>query len=207
VDAFIEFVLAHLPPPPARVLDVGCGDGGLTRALAAHGYDVTGIDPIAPDGDLFRPVKLEDVDEEERFDGVVASHSFHHMPNLEPNLDRVAALLAGGGPFVLDELAWDRLDEATADWYDGQRRILEASLGDRPGGDEWDEYHAGRFGVHRYETLRSAIDARFEGEFELVPHLWRHLGGPATLELEEALISSGAIQACGFRFAGAPRGG
>ncbi|MBM4367390.1 MAG: class I SAM-dependent methyltransferase [Deltaproteobacteria bacterium] len=31
-------------PPPARVLDVGCGDGADAKLLAAAGYDVQGID-------------------------------------------------------------------------------------------------------------------------------------------------------------------
>ncbi len=30
--------------PPGRVLDAGCGEGWLVRALGAHGYQVTGID-------------------------------------------------------------------------------------------------------------------------------------------------------------------
>jgi 2-polyprenyl-3-methyl-5-hydroxy-6-metoxy-1,4-benzoquinol methylase len=32
---------------PRRVLDVGCGEGWLCRALAAEGFDVTGVD-VAP---------------------------------------------------------------------------------------------------------------------------------------------------------------
>jgi len=51
----------HLPPPPARVLDVGCGQGALTTALAVDGYDVLGIDPLAPEGECFRRILLEDL--------------------------------------------------------------------------------------------------------------------------------------------------
>lgn len=43
LERFIEVL-----PPPARVLDVGCGSGvPVDRYLVDHGYDVTGID-IAP---------------------------------------------------------------------------------------------------------------------------------------------------------------
>jgi SAM-dependent methyltransferase len=36
--------LALLPPPPASVLDVGCGEGRVPRDLRARGYEVIGID-------------------------------------------------------------------------------------------------------------------------------------------------------------------
>jgi 2-polyprenyl-3-methyl-5-hydroxy-6-metoxy-1,4-benzoquinol methylase len=39
---------AVLRQPPGRVLDVGCGEGWLARAIAVHGYSVVGIDASAP---------------------------------------------------------------------------------------------------------------------------------------------------------------
>lgn len=39
-DAF----LPSLPPPPCRVVDVGCGEGRLARDLRRVGYDVVGVD-------------------------------------------------------------------------------------------------------------------------------------------------------------------
>jgi 2-polyprenyl-3-methyl-5-hydroxy-6-metoxy-1,4-benzoquinol methylase len=39
---------AVLRQPPGRVLDVGCGEGWLARAVAPHGYSVVGIDASAP---------------------------------------------------------------------------------------------------------------------------------------------------------------
>src|SRR4051812_8862849 len=41
----VAFVHAALPPPPARVLEVGAGQGKLAAALRAAGYDVVAIDP------------------------------------------------------------------------------------------------------------------------------------------------------------------
>lgn len=39
---------AVLRQPPGRVLDVGCGEGWLARAVGADGYSVVGIDASAP---------------------------------------------------------------------------------------------------------------------------------------------------------------
>src|SRR5215813_399607 len=48
----IEFLRArdllarHLPPPPAKILDVGGGAGVYALPLAADGYEVHLIDPV-----------------------------------------------------------------------------------------------------------------------------------------------------------------
>jgi SAM-dependent methyltransferase len=40
----LPFYRRHLPPGPCRILELGCGSGRLGAALAAEGYEVTGID-------------------------------------------------------------------------------------------------------------------------------------------------------------------
>jgi len=207
---FEEFAREHLPPPPARVLEVGCGQGELTTALVVAGWDVLGIDPLAPLGDRFRRIRLEDVDPaEEMFDAVLASHSLHHIRDLEHALDHVRALLRPGGALVLDEHGWDRADEPTLDWLYGQRRALAAAgVGEAPASleelrGEWEAEH---LGLHGAEALRTAVDARFEERvFVRTPFLHRLVGGVATEVLEQALIDAGAIQPLGFRFAGVAR--
>jgi SAM-dependent methyltransferase len=208
---FEAFAREHLPAQPARVLEVGCGQGDLTTALAVAGYDVLGIDPLAPAGDRFRRLTLEDLEETESFDAIVASHSLHHIRDLDAALDKIAGLLAPGGVLVVDEFAWDRLDEPTLDWLFGQRRALAASgRGTAPESlqalrDEWDADH---LGLHGDETLRHGLDARFEERaFAWTPFLHRLVGGIATEVLEQALIDAGAIQALGFRYVGTVRPG
>jgi SAM-dependent methyltransferase len=206
-STFLEFVREH-EPPPARLLDVGCGQGELTTTLAVEGYDVLGIDPRAPQGELFRRIRLEDLPAEDGpFDAVVASHSLHHVRDLGDALDRIVALLRPGGLLLLDELAWDRADEPTLGWLYGQRRALAAAgQGEAPGSEDafregWDAEHVG---VHGYDALRRQLDVRFEERaFAWMPFLHRLLHGVAGDVLEQALIDAGAIRALGFRYAGA----
>jgi SAM-dependent methyltransferase len=210
-STFLDFARDHLPPPPAHVLEVGCGHGELTTELQVAGYEPLGIDPRAPQGDLFRRVLLEDLDVDEGpFDGVVAVHSLHHIRDLDRALDHLVTLLRPGGVLVLDELGWDLADETTLDWLWNQRRALAAAgHGEAPPSleevrQEWEAEHVG---VHGFETLRRAVDARFEElAFAWTPHLYRSLGGVATEVLEQALVDAGGIRALGFRYAGVARG-
>src|SRR5207244_2572823 len=84
-------------------------------------------------------------------------------------LDATSAALPAGGPLVLEVCAWDRLDESTADWFEGQRRTLAAARGDGPPPlaelrAQWDGPTA--------DELRSALGARFaERAFEWAPFL------------------------------------
>jgi len=210
-STFRDFLREHLPPPPARVLEIGCGQGELTTALHVDGYEALGIDPLAPQGDLFRRVLLEDLDPGEGpFDAALAVQSLHHMRHLGDNLDRVVALLRPGGRLVVSEFGWNLADDATLDWLWNHRRALaSAGGGEAPASfaemrEDWEAEHVG---LHRFETLRDEIAARFdERAFEAEPFLYRKLRGVATTEvLEQALIDGGAIRALGFRYAGVAR--
>lgn len=204
---FEEFARQHLPAPPARLLEVGCGQGELTTTLAVAGYDVLGIDPAAPLGDRFRRLTLEELDEQGPFDGVLAAFSLHHIRDLEAALDKVASLLDPDGIVVVEEFAWDRLDEPTLEWLFQQRRGLGAAgRGVAPISaaalrEEWEAEH---LGLHGEAALRSALTARFEqGAFIRTPFLHRLLGSDTEV-LEQALVENGEIRALGFRYVGRP---
>lgn len=206
-STFLDFLREQLPPVPARVLEVGCGQGELTTALAVEGYDMLGIDPVAPEAEHFRRIRLEDMEADERvFDAVVASHSLHHIRDLDHALDRIVSLLAPGGLLVLDEHAWDLADEATLDWlWNQQRALASAGHGEAPVSLEAfrEEWQAEHLGLHGFETMRAETSQRFEERaFVRTPFLYRLLGGVATEVLEQALIDAQAIQALGFRYAG-----
>jgi SAM-dependent methyltransferase len=179
-----------------RVLDVGCGQGDLARALQKAGYTVLGIDPEAPDGPIFRRIVIEELADVEPFVGVVASYSLHHVESLDLALDRIASLLEPKGRLVVDEFGWDRVDPMTAAWYGRQQgeQSVESVLRD------WKAEHEG---LHRYAEMRRALDRRFvEDFFEWRPYLYRLLEGDDHEATERAAICEGEIRAVGFRYVG-----
>jgi SAM-dependent methyltransferase len=52
----VPFVYKHLPPPPQKILDVGCAGSVLLECLLELGYDGYGVDPReeATDGHSYR---------------------------------------------------------------------------------------------------------------------------------------------------------
>jgi SAM-dependent methyltransferase len=198
-----DFVLAHVPPPPARLLEVGCGGGDLARALAAAGHDVTAIDPEAPEGAIFRRVTLEDFAEPELVDVVVASRSLHHMADLAVALAKIGALLRPGGVLVVNDFAKERLEGPTAEWYYDRRRALAAAGGKHAPGSFAECLHGEHADIHAYRDMRRELDRGFrERSFAWVPYLHEELGDIVSEEHERALIEGGAIQATGFRYVG-----
>src|SRR3954447_6247989 len=207
-----SFVLRYLPPPPARVLEIGCGPvGDLTYALATAGYDVVAVDPVAPEGPLFRRIPFEDFAEPGPFAAVVASLSMHHIADLTRTAERIVTLLVPGGNLILEEWDRDRLrDEATARWYFHQRQAAAATspgTEHAPLPDRFEDWHrswlADHGGMHGYTAMRAQLMAPFREQFfTWRPYLYRYGLHQDIEPLERALIEEGAIQATGFRWVG-----
>jgi SAM-dependent methyltransferase len=216
-----EFVLDQVGAPPGRVLEVGCGEGELARALARAGYSVTAIDPRAPEGHIFRRVRIEEFSAPGPFDYVVAILSLHHIEDLGMAQDKIANLLRARGTLVVVEFAWDRFDEATAEWALERLPATASSSG----GHSWPErccrgwagasgesgasaeaYFAGwanEQGFHSSQQMRAEMDRRFvERLFEWVPYLYPDLDDATSEADERAAIEKGIINATGFRYVG-----
>jgi SAM-dependent methyltransferase len=195
------FIEAELPPAPARVLEVGCGEGALARRLASSGYRVVAIDPRAPEGDIFERVSLEDFADPGPFDAAVANRSLHHIPDLSRALDKVARLLRPGGRLIVYEHAWERMDEPTARWYVERHAASHSHA--QPTLDRWlRKWQADHAGLHGYDDLRSELDRLFAKRyFAWTPYLYGELGVDAEAE-ERAQIEAGTIRATGFRYVG-----
>jgi ubiquinone/menaquinone biosynthesis C-methylase UbiE len=86
-----------------RVLELGCGQGHLTKRLDDRGVDIVGIDanPNAPEvaqSDRVLFMRAEQLEfDDESFDVVLSVHAIEHIPLLEQALAEVARVLAPGG--------------------------------------------------------------------------------------------------------------
>lgn len=92
--------------PGDRVLEIGCGQGHLTEAIASRGTDIIGIDanPRAPEvaaNGRIRHMSAESLDFEERsFEAVISVHAIEHIPRLDQALAEMVRVLKPGGHLV-----------------------------------------------------------------------------------------------------------
>ncbi|GAB3974467.1 class I SAM-dependent methyltransferase [Plantactinospora veratri] len=224
----LTFLAGRLPPPPARILDAGCGHGDLARALGQAGYAVLGVDadPVAVNSAAARGVAalsadLADYQDEHPFDVVLCSLSLHHMADLPGAVRRAWTLLRPGGTLVVDEFAWERADAATAGWYHDMAAVLGATGTLRPEPDgrpvepshaHWVERHRDGYRLHPGEAVVREIAGFFDiRETVRVPYLHRYLGdrlgddadGLAVFtvlrDIERLRVADGGLTAVGLR--------
>jgi SAM-dependent methyltransferase len=196
------FVRANLPEPPARVLEVGAGDGRLGRALRAVGYDVVAIDPKSESDDV-RAVALADLDEPGgSFAAAVAIVSLHHVDPLDESCRRLGELVEPGGTLVVDEFDVETFDIAAAEWWLEQRRLLGDSVPKTAA--ELVEEH--REHLHPLARVVTALEPHFElGPPLRGPWLYRwNLVEPLRAVEEEAIVR-GELHATGARLVGRRR--
>jgi SAM-dependent methyltransferase len=191
----LAFVRAALPPPPARVLEVGAGRGELALALSDAGYEITAVDPAAePDG-IVRQSTLLDV--RGSFDAVVAVVSLHHIEPLQESCNHLATLLPPGTRLVIDEIDIDRHDERALRWWLLQREALGFDEEERSPTQILDEL---RRHVHPLEKVCAALSPHFDfGSPVRGPYLHRWELRPSLREVEVDLIAEGLLPAVGAR--------
>ncbi|BAJ26165.1 MULTISPECIES: methyltransferase domain-containing protein [Kitasatospora] len=155
-DLVARRLLAELPGAPARVLDVGCGDGEMTLRLARAGHRVTGVDPSADmlaaaaerlaaglgvRSDHADRVRLRQADLASLpadlgvFDAVCCHGVLMHLDDSAAAVLRLAGLVAPGG--VLSVLTRNRgatgVREALRGDYRRARELIEAGAGESVG--------------------------------------------------------------------------
>jgi Methyltransferase domain len=200
VDYFLPFVLRHLPPPPARVLEVGCGDeGGLVPDLARRGYDAVGVDPRAPAGARYLRSEFQEVAEvltSERWDAIVAGRVLHHVDPLDDGV----ALLAQLAPLlVVDEFAPGLIAGDAQAWYEERRSVA----GDVEAPERIDDWRRRHPHLHPHDVVLDALRRYYaERELEWVPYFHRWLRSSSVHEEERQAIAAGEIPAIGWHWVG-----
>ena len=197
-DEPLGFVRSALPAPPARVLEVGAGEGELAAALGGFGYDVVAIDP-EPRAPHVMPVALHELREPAgSFDAAVAVLSLHHVEPLGESCRVLAELVRSGGQLVIDEFDVERFDERAARWWLGQRAAHDH--------DPCTMVSDMRAHLHPVERIRHELSAWFAlGEPVRGAYLHRWNLPPGLRHAEERLIAEGSLPATGARMVGTLR--
>ena len=108
VSAYGRDVLGWLDAKPGEcILDLGCGDGALTRDIAAAGAEVVGVDAsesfvatARAQGIDARVMDGQRLDFEREFDAVFTNAALHWMLDGEAVVAGVARALRPGGRFI-----------------------------------------------------------------------------------------------------------
>ena len=97
------------PRPGERILDLGCGDGVLTKKLADLGCDVIGVDSSAAQVEAARALGLdarvmagEALTFDSEFDAVFSNAVLHWITRADPMIAAVYRALKPGGRFVAE---------------------------------------------------------------------------------------------------------
>ncbi len=138
-DRWVRHV--HRSQEPARLLDVGCGNGEYLLRMRGLGFDVRGIDvdPSAVGeanraGLDVRRATLGDLDPgRERYEAITLGHVIEHLPDPAETLRRAHALLSPGGMLWLATPNVDAVAHGVfgRDWYaiDSPRHLVLFSRG------------------------------------------------------------------------------
>ena len=205
LGAMWPVVSRHLPPAPARIVEIGCGPaGGFVPFLLEDGYEAFGVDPKAPTGSHYARLEFEDFDSAQPFDAAIACTSLHHVRDPGSLLDQLVDMLSDGGHVVVVEWAWERFDQRTAEWCFAHIEERGSSWLHRhrdewlASGRAWEQYlhsFARQHGLHGAQELLGVLDERLDRRLsEDGPYFFADLPG-VTDEEERAAIDAGTIQA------------
>jgi SAM-dependent methyltransferase len=184
-----DAVLGVAVPAGSRILDVGCGDGGLVDRLAELGFDAIGVDPAAPPHRRLVQQRVEHAQRLGEFDALTAVMSLHHA-ELDAVVPALADLLRPRGSFFLYEFSWDAYDDRAATWLAKHNHSADNSV------VGWQREHSE---LHTSAAIKKALYAHFEPVLEVRrPYLARMLGRRDLEATEHALIDAQMLPALGF---------
>jgi SAM-dependent methyltransferase len=185
-----DAVVAAALPAGSRILDVGCGDGGLVERLAALGFEAVGVDPRAPAHRRLIQGRVEDATGLGEFDAITAVMALHHA-ELGAVARALTRLLRPRGRLFVSELAWDVYDERAAAWL-----VAHDPSGADTSVAGWLREHRE---LHTTATIKAALSACFAPSLEVRrPYLARMLARDDLEAEEHALIDAQLLPALGL---------
>lgn len=229
----LEFVLKYLPNRDSRILEIGCGNGELALALQNLGFQMVAVDSSA---EAVENTKRLGVDariaefpnfDESAFDAILFTRSLHHIHELAETVEKTHQLLKPNGLVMLEDFAFDEINDATMEWLYGVTSLLDAAeqlnleednfakdlLLAKGNYQVWQENH--HHDLHSAPTMFAELEKRFTPIAKTsAPYLYRYLclllnqnpNGPALaaqiLALEKRMANLGKIDLIGRRFVG-----
>jgi SAM-dependent methyltransferase len=185
-----DAVIAAALPAGSRVLDVGCGDGGLVDRLGDLGFDALGADPAARAHPRLVREPVEHVKGPGTFDAMIAVMALHHA-ELVAAASAVTRLLRPRGRLCIYDFDWSAYDDRAAAWlaFHDPSGIDNSVAG-------WRREHSS---LHRGVAIKEAFG---DGFVPLAgagrPYLARMLSRPDLEAAEHALIDAQLLPALGF---------
>jgi SAM-dependent methyltransferase len=196
-DELLEFV----PEPGKATLDLGCGEGRISRELRARGHDVTGVDAsptmvaAAREADPIARYLVADAGRlpfaDGDFDLVVSYNVLMDVSDVGAAVSEAARVLAPGGRFVIGmthpitNVGQPRTDLPGAPFvldgdYFGERRVAFDEEGDglRMRFSSWDRPLSAYTGALEragllIEAIREPVSVGRDGAARPVPfHMW-----------------------------------
>jgi SAM-dependent methyltransferase len=187
----VAFLAAHLPHA-ARLIEVGCGEGGVAQALQKRGCEVVGIDADADTvaraiarGAPVVHAAWPDFDGEP-VDAVAFTRSLHHIGALQPAIRKARDILKPGGKLLIEDFAFDAADAATIDWFVEVVRgrslddvsaseLLSQLVRSNDPAAVWLQHHQAHE-VHPWEAMTRRVAECFSIEqAQSVPYLYRYV--------------------------------
>src|SRR5262249_7764976 len=129
-----------VPLRPARILEVGCGEGAVAARLKLNGHEVIAIDSDSKAIARARERGLDAIVaswpdfDAPPFDVVLFTRSLHHIKPLREAVTRARQVLKSGGRVLVEDFAFEEMDTHCHDWlYSHLARLDAAGLLKRPG--------------------------------------------------------------------------